>query len=67
MQHYVHGDISMNDYLSYLKKCLSNNDSVLPIYCNDAEIFDYRPGRFSEERQCTMKASGTEFEKLLTR
>ena len=50
LQHYVHGDISMNDYLSYFKDCLSNNDSVLPIYCNDAEIFDYRPGRFSEER-----------------
>ena len=50
LQHYVHGDISMNDYLSYFRDCLSNNDPVLPIYCNDAEIFDYRPGRFSEER-----------------
>jgi len=50
VQHYAHGDIVISDYLDYLKKRISSGDTLLPIYCNDAEVFDYRPGRFSEER-----------------
>jgi len=50
MQHYAHGDIAITEYLDYLKKRISNNETLLPIYCNDAEVFDSRPGRFSEER-----------------
>lgn len=50
MQHYAHGDISINDYHDYLKKRITNDKVLLPIYSNDAEVFDYRPGRFSEER-----------------
>ena len=26
------------------------NEKLFPIYCNDAEVFDFRPGRFKEER-----------------
>jgi len=50
VQHFAHGDISINDYLSYLAKRINNSEFIFPIYCNDAEVFDYRPGRFSEER-----------------
>jgi hypothetical protein len=50
MQHYAHGDILMRDYLKYLNRRVSDGETLLPIYCNDVEIFDYRPGRFSEER-----------------
>lgn len=50
IQHYAHGDIARADYLEYLKKRISDGEELLPIYCNDAEIFDYRPGRFSQER-----------------
>ena len=39
----------MNGYSDYFKKCLEDGDLLFPIYCNDAEVFDYRPGRFSEE------------------
>ena len=50
MQHFAYGDIPINTYLDYLKNRINNGELVLPIYCNDAEVFDYRPGRFSEER-----------------
>ena len=47
MQHYVHGDISLTDYLEYLASKTQNGELIFPLYCNDAEVFDYRPGRFS--------------------
>ena len=50
VQHYAHGDISLETYLNYLKGRIESGESFLPIYCNDAEVFDYRPGRFKEER-----------------
>ena len=50
LQHYAHGDMSMAHYLDYFKKRINDGESIFPIYCNDAEVFDYRPGRFNEER-----------------
>lgn len=50
IQHYAHGDISKKDYLTYIESRIKNGEKILPLYCNDAEVFDYRPGRFSEER-----------------
>ncbi len=50
LQHFAHGDISTNDYLTYLKDRFADGEKIFPIYCNDAEVFDYRPGRFNEER-----------------
>ena len=50
LQQYAHGDISQNDYMEYLMSMIKDGKNLLPIYCNDAEVFDYRPGRFSTER-----------------
>jgi hypothetical protein len=51
-QRYIHGDLSINDYLSFLNRVMKKNMShYLPIYSNDAEIFNYRPGRFETEAQ----------------
>ena len=49
LQHYAHGDISGEDYLGYLCKRAAQSAAPLPLYSNDAEVFDFRPGRFSEE------------------
>jgi len=49
-QNFAHGNISISDYLNYLNKLVSSGEQILPIYCNDAEVFDYRPGRFDEEK-----------------
>jgi len=65
VQHFAHGDISINDYLGYLKNRIDDGELVLPIYCNDAEVFDYRPGRFSEERPTHSEGEWKRIEKLL--
>ncbi|MFV2055879.1 MAG: glycoside hydrolase family 57, partial [Thiohalomonadales bacterium] len=50
-QRYAHGDIGMSDYLHYFKSRINEGDGPFAIYGNDAEIFDYRPGRFKEESE----------------
>lgn len=65
MQHYVHGDISLTDYLDYLNGKAQNEKLILPLYCNDAEVFDYRPGRFSEERTLHPEGEWNRINKLL--
>ena len=49
LQRVVHGDIPFSEYLAYVKQRADRDGGVLPIYCNDAEIFDHRPGRFAAE------------------
>ncbi len=49
LQRVVHGDIPVSEYMAYLQERATHDNAVLPIYCNDAEIFDYRPGRFTAE------------------
>lgn len=48
-QRFAHGDISASDYFTYFNKRLDTASGSLAIYGNDAEIFDYRPGRYKEE------------------
>lgn len=65
IQHYAHGDIARADYLNYLKKRIEDGETLLPIYCNDAEIFDYRPGRFSQERSIHIEGEWNRLRDLL--
>ena len=45
-QRCVHGEITEQDYLEYLfSNHSSEEDRAFVLYCNDAEVFDYRPGR----------------------
>lgn len=47
-QRVVHGEISYSNYESYLKRYAH---SEFPLYSSDAEVFDFRPGRFKEESE----------------
>lgn len=49
LQRVVHGDIPVSEYMKYVKQRAESDNVVLPLYCNDTEIFDYRPGRFTTE------------------
>ncbi|OFZ97454.1 MAG: hypothetical protein A3H35_11920 [Betaproteobacteria bacterium RIFCSPLOWO2_02_FULL_62_17] len=49
LQRVVHGDIPVSEYMAYVGRRADQDNAPLPIYCNDAEIFDYRPGRFVAE------------------
>ncbi len=48
-QRYVHGEISRENYLAFMQKKSTNRNQALCIYSSDAEIFDFRPGRFHAE------------------
>jgi hypothetical protein len=48
-QRYAHGDIETSDLLAYLATHLSEKGRYHCLYGNDAEIFDFRPGRFKTE------------------
>jgi hypothetical protein len=51
LQRLAHGDISQDDYVDYVLGHRSVVDRIIPLYTNDAECFDFRPGRFvTEER-----------------
>jgi hypothetical protein len=62
LQRVVHGDIPVSEYLGYVKQRGEQDGALLPIYCNDVEIFDYRPGRFTAESR--MHPEG-EWERLM--
>lgn len=49
LQRLAHGEIGLSDYLHYFRKRAADAQRPLAVYCNDAEIFDFRPGRFAEE------------------
>ena len=65
LQHFAHGDISIDSYLTYLKDHIDAGEEIFPIYCNDAEVFDYRPGRFIEERPTHIEGEWKRIERLL--
>ncbi|MEZ4483734.1 MAG: hypothetical protein R2864_03780 [Syntrophotaleaceae bacterium] len=48
-QRYVHGELELPEYLHMLGQQISGGSGVIPLYGNDVEIFDFRPGRFSTE------------------
>ena len=50
VQHYAHGDVAIDNYVDYLNDRINKGEMLFPIYTNDAEVFDYRPGRFTVER-----------------
>lgn len=64
-QHFAHGDTSTNEYLEYVNGRIKSGEMLLPIYCNDAEVFDYRPGRFKEESSSHQEGEWNRIKKLI--
>ena len=48
-QRYAHGELSLDGYLPLLEKHVTEDIRIFSLYGNDAEIFDFRPGRFATE------------------
>lgn len=49
LQRYAHGEIEADEYLEFLTLKLESGSAAFPLYSSDAEVFDYRPGRFGSE------------------
>ncbi len=50
-QRHAHGEMELGEYLAYLAGHVGNDDRAFPLYGNDAEIFNFRPGRFETEAE----------------
>ncbi len=50
-QRYVHGDIDMDAYEKFINSQRSHSKRVMSLYANDAEVFDFRPGRYHAETE----------------
>ncbi len=62
LQRFAHGDIELEDYLAYVR-AQRGSERVLCLYASDAEIFDFRPGRYRTEEKL---GSTSEWSKLET-
>ena len=49
VQRFVHGELHLDDLLAYVETKRGPEQRAFCIYGNDAEVFDYRPGRFQTE------------------
>lgn len=49
LQKYAYGEIVLEDYIEYIDKTLTPNFQCFSVYGSDAEVFDYRPGRYENE------------------
>ena len=61
LQRFAHGDIALDDYLCYIRAQRGENARALCVYASDAEIFDYRPGRYKTEEK---SGGANEWERL---
>lgn len=48
-QRYAHNEIDADEYFEFLSLQISRGITAFPLYTSDAEVFDYRPGRFNSE------------------
>jgi hypothetical protein len=51
MQRFVYGDITLETYLRFVRGRRAFSTRALCLYASDAEIFDFRPGRFRTEEK----------------
>ena len=51
LQRFAHDDIGLDDYLSYVRAQRGTSPRALCLYASDAEVFDFRPGRFRTEEE----------------
>ncbi len=51
LQRFAHGDITLESYLSFVRSRAGQEPRGLCLYASDAEIFDFRPGRFRTEEK----------------
>jgi hypothetical protein len=65
LQRIAHGDIPLQDYLDYFRRRAASARRPLAVYCNDAEIFDFRPGRYRDEANLHLEGEWGRIVRLL--
>lgn len=64
-QRYVHGENSLEEHLDYLSSHISSDNRSFPLYGNDAEVFDFRPGRFMTEAKIMKEGEWLRIDRLI--
>ena len=67
LQRYAHGDIALGDYLTYVRGQRGTTPRRLCLYASDAEIFDFRPGRYKTEEAIGAISEWTKLEDAFAR
>jgi hypothetical protein len=62
LQRFVHRDIGLDAYLDYVRKQQAPGSRALCVYASDAEIFDFRPGRYKTEEKLTQESEWARME-----
>jgi glycosyl hydrolase family 57 len=65
-QRHAHGESSLEEYLAYLGGHASDAPRALAMYGNDAEVFDFRPGRYHTEAALGEASEWLRIERLFT-
>lgn len=65
-QHYAHCEKELDEYVDYLASHRSDHPRCFPLYGNDVEIFDFRPGRFHTEAHLGPESEWLRIQALLT-
>jgi hypothetical protein len=66
MQRFVYNDISQDSYLHFVRTRRAFSTRALCLYASDAEIFDFRPGRFRTEEKLSDSSEWTRLGEALT-
>ncbi len=64
VQRFVHGELDLKEYLDYVKGHLGESNRAFPVYGNDVEVFDFRPGRYMTEAPIQGESEWSKLEKL---
>jgi hypothetical protein len=65
-QRYAHDESSLEEYLTFLGGHASGASRALAMYGNDAEVFDFRPGRYHTEAALGDTSEWVRIEELFT-
>jgi hypothetical protein len=64
VQRFVHGEIELDEYLNYFKTHQAETTRAFPVYGNDVEVFDFRPGRYMTEAPLERESEWAKLESL---
>jgi hypothetical protein len=67
LQRFVHRDIEADAYLDYVRGQQAAERRALCIYASDAEIFDFRPGRYKTEEKLSDVSEWARMEEAFAR
>jgi len=66
-QRVIHKDITVSEYIEFIKNHINKDKNAsIPIYTNDIEIFNFRPGRFTTESYLDKLDEWDRIESILT-